>query len=447
MRPTSIRLHLAIGIALAALQIALLLFHAQTMAGWLNAGATIGLLLLLLRTLALHRDRRHRLLEVLRAVQSAAEGATDIRLPATDDDEAGQVAAAVNLLMATVRERARIAQAERDLDQLMVRKTPNGLAVIDATGVVRRASPALGHLLGFTGDPVGERPAAVIPVPTFQYVCDEAARTREVSERPLALHGRELLIRALPSEDGAGVLGVVLDVTSMGTADRIRRDFVANVSHELRTPITAVVGYAEALEDERARIPEDLRPMVDAIGRNSERLRLLVEDVLSLSQIESRPADLVLEPARVASVVQTVLERFSAVAARRGVALSASGALDAEAWVNSFALEHALSNLVDNAIKYSPEGGRVDIEAAKLDDAVEIWVRDSGPGIDPIHHPRIFERFYRVDPGRSRTLGGTGLGLALVKHLCASMRAEVRLVSELGNGCRFGLRLPVGTAD
>jgi two-component system phosphate regulon sensor histidine kinase PhoR len=312
---------------------------------------------------------------------------------------------------------------------------------------VRRASPALGKLLGFTADPVGQRPSVHIPVPTFQYVCDEAARTREVSERPLSLHGRELLIRALPSEDGSGVLGVVLDVTSMGTADRMRRDFAANVSHELRTPITAIVGFAEALEADKALVPAELTPMIEAILRNAERLRLLVEDVLSLSRIESRPVDLVLEPARVGGLVSAVVERFAAVAERRQVALNSGGALDAEAWVNHVALEHALSNLVDNALKYTPAGGRVDVEVARLDDAVEVWVRDTGPGIDPIHHSRIFERFYRVDPGRSRNLGGTGLGLALVKHLCASMRAEVRLVSELGQGCRFGIRLPVGTID
>jgi two-component system phosphate regulon sensor histidine kinase PhoR len=187
--------------------------------------------------------------------------------------------------------------------------------------------------------------------------------------------------------------------------------------------------------------------MIEAILRNAERLRLLVEDVLSLSRIESRPVDLVLEPARVGGLVSAVVERFAAVAERRQVALNSGGALDAEAWVNHVALEHALSNLVDNALKYTPAGGRVDVEVARLDDAVEVWVRDTGPGIDPIHHSRIFERFYRVDPGRSRNLGGTGLGLALVKHLCASMRAEVRLVSELGQGCRFGIRLPVGTID
>lgn len=447
MRTNSIRLHLGLGISLAVSQVLLLLIGAGSAATWANGLATFALLLLLIRTMTLHRDRRDRLLEILAAVQSAAEGEVNLRLPASEDDEAGRVAGAVNQLVATVRERARVAQAERELDQLMVQKTPNGLAVIDAAGLVRRASPALGHLLGFTDDPVGKRPSATIGVPSFQYVCDEAARTREISERPLTFGGRELLLRAIPAEDGSGVLGVVLDLTSMGTADRIRRDFVANVSHELRTPVTAIVGYAEALEADRARIPEDMRPHLEAVARNAERLRLLVEDVLSLSQIETRPADLVLEPTRVTSVVEGVRERFVSAAERRGITISLLGKLDAEAWINTVALEHVIGNLVDNAVKYTPEGGRVDIEVVQLDDAVEIWVRDTGPGIDPIHHSRIFERFYRVDPGRARALGGTGLGLALVKHLCASMRAEVRLLSEVGKGCRFAVRLPVSTPE
>ncbi len=444
MRATSIRLHLALGILLALSQVAVLMTVGATAPGVVSGAGTVALLLLLLRTMSLHRDRRHRTLEILEAVRRAAQGETDIRLPASDDDEAGQVAEAVNRLVAAVRERALHVQAERDLDRLMVRETPNGLVVIDAEGIVRRASPALGRLLEFDGDPVGRRPIESIPLPAFQYVVDEASRTRETCERAITHAGKELLLRAVPSADGRGVLGVVLDVTSMGSADRVRRDFVANVSHELRTPITSIVGYAEALDEERARLPEDVIPMLDAIRRNSERLRALVEDVLSLSSIESRQVDLPLRREPVAPIVETTMERFVAMAERRGVKLIGPGSTNAEALVNADALEHALANLVDNALKYAPSGGTVRVAIVVLDGAVEVWVEDTGPGIDLIHHPRLFERFYRVDEGRSRGVGGTGLGLALVKHLCAAMRAEIRLVSEVGKGARFGIRLPAG---
>lgn len=444
MRVTSMRLHLALGIALAALQVGLLL-QASAAASLITASglANVALLLVLVRTLSLHRERRQRLLDILEAVRRGADGETDVRLPAGEDDEAGHVAEAVNRLMTTVRERALLAEQERDLDRLMVRETPNGLVVIDAGGIVRRASPALGRLLGFTEDPVGRRPVETIPLPAFQYVIDEAARTREVSERSVTHEGRELLLRALPSTEGEGVLGVVLDLTSIGTVARLRREFVANVSHELRTPITAIVGYAEALDEERARLPEDVWPMVDAIRRNSERLRLLVEDVLHLSRIESRQHDLPLSRERVHPVVAAIVERFAAVAERRGIEFTGPAPTEAEALLNADALEHALSNLVDNALKYTPTGGRVSIELTPLDNAVEVWVNDTGPGIDAVHHARIFERFYRVDPGRARLVGGTGLGLALVKHLCSAMKADIRIVSEPGRGSRFGIRLPV----
>lgn len=444
MRATSMRLHLALGIALAALQVGLLV-RASAASSLVTASglATVALLLVLLRTLSIHRDRRQRLLDILEAVRRGADGETDVHLPAGEDDEAGHVAEAVNRLMTTVRERARLAEQERDLDRLMVRETPNGLVVIDAEGIVRRASPALGRLLGVSADPVGRRPIETIPLPAVQYVIDEAARTREVCERSITHEGKELLLRAVPSGEGEGVLGVVLDLTSIGTAARLRREFVANVSHELRTPITAVVGYSEALDEERARLPEDVWPMVDAIRRNSERLRLLVEDVLHLSRIESRQQDLQLSRERVHPVVAAIVERFAAVAERRGVQFTGPASSEVEALLNADALEHALSNLVDNALKYTPAGGQVSIEVTPLDNAVEVWVNDTGPGIDPVHHARIFERFYRVDPGRARVIGGTGLGLALVKHLCAAMKADIRLVSEPGKGSRFGIRLPV----
>ena len=443
MRLTSIRLHLLLGIGLAAAQLGVLAWVGASASTALSGLVTVALLLLLWRTLALHRDRRQRLLEVLEVVRRGAAGDASARLPAGEDDEAGHVAAAVNRLLETVRERANQVERERDLDRLMVRETPNGLLAIDADGIVRRASPALCRLLECTGDPVGRRPIETIPVPTFQAVIDEAARTREVRERPLSHNGRELLFRAVPAADGTGVLGVVLDLTSVGRTDRLRRDFVANVSHELRTPITAIVGYAEAMEDEREALNEELRPMLDAIRRNADRLRALVEDVLSLSNIEARGQDLPLESQPVQPVVDAVLERFGPAAERRGVRLIAGPPVEAEALLNADALEHALSNLVDNAVKYTPGGGEVRVRVGVDDEGVEVWVEDNGPGIDPIHHPRIFERFYRVDAGRSRAVGGTGLGLALVKHLCSAMKAEIRLVSAAGEGARFGIRLPV----
>lgn len=435
IRLNSIRLNLAIALGLALLAIPLAFGPPL-----LVMVPLVLLVAALSRALALHTARRARLINMLGPVARAAAGETHVHVPAGADDEAGHVAAAVNALLDNVREQTLAAHAERDLDLALVRETPNGLLVTDAQGLVRRANPALSRLLPVRGDPVGRRPIDSIPVADFQEVIDEAQRTRGVCERTLTQGKFDLLIRAMPTADGAGCLGVVLDITSVRAAERVRREFVANVSHEIRTPITAIVGYVEALEADRERIPEDLQFMLDVIRRNSDRLRLLIDDVLHLSTLESRQTDLELRRESVGPVIQTVLERFEGVARQKGLKLvgptSAPTAL-----INADGLEHALSNLVDNAVKYTSQG-TVRVEVQERPGVVSIAVVDTGDGIAAAHHGRIFERFYRIDSGRARSAGGTGLGLALVKHLCSAMRAQVRLESEPGVGSRFILDLP-----
>ncbi|MSP56177.1 MAG: histidine kinase [Myxococcales bacterium] len=436
LRPSSIRLHLYGALALVVTTI-------LTQLGGLMAlglACQICLFVLVGRVILLHTARRGRLVAMLEPVSRAAAGELHVHVPEGADDEAGHVAEAVNRLLDTVREQALAATVERDLDLALVRETPNGLLVTDAHGLVRRANPALARLLPVRGDPVGKRPIDTIPVADFQELIDEARDTGAVCERTLTHGKHDLLIRALPTEDGAGCLGVVLDITSIRSAERTRRDFVANVSHEIRTPITAIVGYAEALEGERERIPADAHFMLDAVKRNAVRLQLLIDDVLHLSRLESRHSDLELTREPLQPIIETVLERFTGVARQKSLQLSVNPT-EAEALINPDGLEHALSNLVDNAVKYTAEGS-VLIEVEVEGKHVLVRVADTGIGIDPVHHPRVFERFYRVDPGRARSVGGTGLGLALVKHLCSAMSAEIHFESQPGVGSRFTLRLP-----
>ncbi len=435
VRLNSIRLNLAIALGLALLAIPLAFGPPP-----LVVLPLVLLVVALIRALVMHTSRRTRLINLLGPVSRAAAGETHVHLPAGADDEAGHVAAAVNALLDKVRQQALAAHAERDLDLALVRETPNGLLVTDAQGLVRRANPALARLLPVRGDPVGRRPIDSIPVADFQEVIDEARETRGVCERTLTQGRFDLLIRAMPTADGAGCLGVVLDITSIRAAERARRDFVANVSHEIRTPITAIVGYVEALEADRERIPEDLQFMLDVVRRNADRLRLLIDDVLHLSTLESRQTDLELRRESVGPVVQAVIERFEGVARQKGLQLIGP-AVAPEAMINADGLEHALSNLVDNAVKYT-QAGSVRVEVAEQPGGVTIAVVDTGVGIDATHHGRIFERFYRLDSGRARSAGGTGLGLALVKHLCSAMHAQVHLESEPGVGSRFTLSLP-----
>lgn len=384
----------------------------------------------------------HRLDVLARGLRRIVEAEAPKRAGAPSGDALAELSAVVNDMADGMRTRQLGVETERALDQAMVRETPNGLIITDAQGRVRRHNPAFASLMPMQGNPVGKVPIETIPVVELQEVIDETSRTRQPSERTASVGRREVLVRGVPLADGEGCMGVVLDITSVRQAERARRDFVANVSHELRTPITAVLGYAESLLQDREQLPGWSLPMLEAIDRNARRLGALIEDVLHLSRIEARQDDLRLDAEPLRPLVREVMARFEHAARPRGIALVLADGPETEARVNADGFEHALGNLVDNAIKYSAPGGRVQVEIGRAEGAVTVSVIDSGAGIDPVHHERIFERFYRVDPGRSRDVGGTGLGLALVKHLCLAMHAEVVLDSAVGKGSRFTLRLP-----
>ncbi len=359
-----------------------------------------------------------------------------------DGDAVGRVAFEVNAMAERLRERHLGDASDRVVDQAMGRESPNGLVVVDSAGRIRSLNPAVRVLLPVHDDPVGKRPIDAIAVPELQEVLDETARTRLPSERPATVGVRDLLIRAVPLADGVACMGIVLDITSVRAAERSRRDFVANVSHELRTPITALVGYAESLLDDAATLPPHVVTALEAIDRNARRLHLLTEDVLQLSRIEARSGALPLQSEALGPLVSTVVDRYRPRAEAQGVALTVDVPPDLWASLNADAFDHALGNLVDNAVKYSVRGGSVRVVGQVAGDRVRVDVIDTGVGIEEVHRTRVFERFYRGDPARSRAIPGTGLGLALVKHLCIAMNAEVAFTSASGEGSTFSLTLP-----
>jgi two-component system phosphate regulon sensor histidine kinase PhoR len=225
----------------------------------------------------------------------------------------------------------------------------------------------------------------------------------------------------------------------------VRRDFVANVSHELRTPVTAIQGYAETLLRGSAD-PETARQFLEIVHRQAQRIGGLVEQLLALSELEARGKDEIAhERVGLLAIAQHVDETVRGRAEQRTVKVSIDVAKDVVALADPDGVERAVLNLVDNAIKYGREGGEVKIAAQRSGAVVEIVVSDDGPGVDPAHLPRLFERFYRVDPGRSRQHGGAGLGLSIVKHLVESMDGSIRVTSNPGQGATFVIELPAAT--
>jgi two-component system sensor histidine kinase SenX3 len=278
----------------------------------------------------------------------------------------------------------------------------------------------------------------------------ESALTGEAVEREMELFGppRQVVnLRAMPLGGlvQGGAVVFIQDLTEIRRVEQVRRDFVANVSHELKTPVGALTVLADALDGEDD--PEVQARLIDRISAEAERLAQIVHDLLDLSIIEA--AELPTRLAQpVAGVIDDAVERTEGVATTAEIAIVREP-VDPDLLVlgDRRHLVSALFNLLDNAIKYSDPGSKVEIGAVREGDEARLWVRDHGVGIPAVDRERIFERFYRVDRARHRQTGGTGLGLSIVRHVAEAHGGRVGLESEEGLGSTFSLWLPIGAGD
>jgi two-component system phosphate regulon sensor histidine kinase PhoR len=272
---------------------------------------------------------------------------------------------------------------------------------------------------------------------------DDVLETRKVGYVSLfsVSPGRTFGMTSAPLPDG-GVVCVLRDSTEIARVERTRRDFIANVSHELRTPLTSLLGYTETLFDESS--DPKTREFLDIIRRNAQRMSRLTEDLLTLARVESGEDPLEPAPVFAKELLRDAQVSFNEVAKARGIAIEISNAPEVQVFADRDAVHQVFANLIDNALKYAP--GHKDILIGAMEtqaENVEFFVKDFGPGIPSEHLPRLFERFYRVDKGRSREAGGTGLGLAIVKHIVLNHGGEAGVTSELGHGSTFWFRLPL----
>jgi two-component system phosphate regulon sensor histidine kinase PhoR len=337
-------------------------------------------------------------------------------------------------------------RGERDLQKKILEAMHEGVVVVDPEGRIELVNSALRSMLLLGTDAVGKLLIETVRHAQLSEMLEDARAEPDDRLVELELPGlkpRRVLVQVAPLSAGdEGLLFVFVDVTELRRLESLRRDFVANASHELRTPIAAVRSATETLRFGALDDPPAAMRFLDIIERNAQRLQSLVEDMLELSKLESNEFKLKREPVELQRVVPIVLALFRERAEKKGVRLSselpsALPAIDGDAR----ALEHVLSNLVDNAVKYCPQGSRILVGGSHDDDRVKLVVSDTGPGIAPEHLPRVFERFYRIDAGRSRELGGTGLGLSIVKHMVEAMRGKVSVESTVGAGSTFRVTL------
>jgi two-component system phosphate regulon sensor histidine kinase PhoR len=408
------------------------------------AGA-VGLALAAALAVAFASLLTRRVQELREVVRGIAAGNLARRLPWRSGDELGAIAGALDEMAEQLRRRLSQASDEQERLRAVLQGMVEGVLVLDRGGRVILANPRLRELFGVWGGVEGRSALEVIRRVDVESALTEAARTPEPVVRELHLSSdRHLEMHAVRFPTHGHQLGTVAvfhDVSEIHRLEGIRRDFVANVSHELRTPLTAIRGFAETLRG--SEVPaEQRRQYLDVILRHADRLTALIEDLLELSRIEGGTRDLVLEPTDVSALARGLIQDLKPrLEARR-----MRGELRVEpaprALADRRALEQVLLNLLDNAIKYSEPGGRIEIFVSGTPAGVRIEVTDTGIGIPEADRARIFERFYRVEKARSRDLGGTGLGLAIVKHLVQAQEGEVSVSSREGQGSTFCVRLP-----
>ena len=300
------------------------------------------------------------------------------------------------------------------------------------------------NLLDVEGLSEGVALIETVRVPIFNEIIEAGLGGKSDSvEFELSAHEtKQLLATISPLRGSGGCVIVFRDVTEIRKLERIRRDFVANVSHELRTPVTIIKANAETLLNGALEDKINAESFTSAILANSERLSALIGDLLDLARIESGKYPFQIEKLYLEDVVRSIFALFQKGAKTREISLESKIEFGLVVSADKKAMEHVLINLIDNAIKFSPNGASVVLRAYDAIEFVKIEVEDRGPGIETSHQDRVFERFYKLDPARSGKHGGTGLGLAIVKHLVESMDGNVGTQPASPHGALFWITLP-----
>jgi two-component system phosphate regulon sensor histidine kinase PhoR len=377
-------------------------------------------------------------------------GELGTRIPVVTSDELGELARVMNEMAGRIEGQIEQLSSEKNRLDAILKGMGEGVMVTDQNAVVTLANPAFCTMFDGNQQVLGRQLLEISRHPDLYAACREVLAERQERHQEIELPGgRAMLVHWVPLVEADALRGAVAvfhDISDLKKAERVRRDFVANVSHELRTPVTVIKGYAETLlitplDDE----PERRDRFLGIIQSHADRLSSLIGDLLTLSELESGELGMQPEQIRLEAAVKHALLLVEQRGEEKGIALDCQGvAATACVRADRSRLDQVLINLLDNAVKYSAQGGKVSVSAAEEGDMVRVSVRDSGIGIPDKDLPRLFERFYRVDEARSRDRGGTGLGLSIVKHIVQAHGGSVRVESTPGEGSVFSFTLPKG---
>jgi two-component system phosphate regulon sensor histidine kinase PhoR len=374
--------------------------------------------------------------DMTRSVERISGGELRTRVPTEGASELALLGETLNRmgeeLAGRLEELARGRQRRDDILSAM----DDGVILVDSAGAIGYTNGAASRLLG----PLPYE-LRLLPLP-LRTLVEEARHGDQVLHRDLedAVPGHVLRVSAVPLADPGGVLLVVRDVTTEVRIESMRRDFVGDASHELKTPVASIRAAAETMERAATDDPEAVARFATRLRQDAVRLSEIVSDLLDLSRLEAEPSTL--DPVRLDRIVDEEVQRVRSQAEDAGVTLdSDTRPVTVPGSTNDLAL--LTRNLLENAVRYTPRGGRVRVEVAGEDGRATLSVRDTGMGIPSRDLPRVFERFYRVDRARSRETGGTGLGLSIARHVVERHGGEISAESELGQGSTFTVTLPV----
>ncbi len=419
---------------------------------------SLGIILLAaVLSLVLSRRLTRPLEEFRRGAERFARGDLSIKLPRPDLGELVSLGETMNHMASQLDERIGTILRQRQEQEAVLASMVEGVIAVDSRSRVISLNRAGADLLGVDPAMAIQRSITeVVENPDLQWFFTRSLAASEPIEGEITLEGEKLRFLQAhgttlkdPYGKAFGVLIVIHDVTRLRQLENARRDFVANVSHELKTPITSVKGFVETLLEGAMRDPQHAEEFLRIIGRQADRLGAIIEDLLSLSRIEqeAEQGKIHLVGRKIKTILKAAIQVCTTRCEEKKINVSLACPEDLRARVNGPLLEQALINLIDNAVKYSGPGSLIQIEAGTENGQVVVKVTDQGVGIAKEHLPRLFERFYRVDPSRSRKVGGTGLGLAIVKHIAQAHGGKVGVQSNPGQGSTFTVYLQDDRGD
>ena len=403
----------------------------------------LGLLLAIIMSFLTSHLLSRRLRKLLSRARAIADAQGEATQRAVNAEELTVLHKSVDRLGEALEDIVATLAQERDRFAAVLDGMKEAVIAVDDDQRVTLVNPAALEFLELNEIELGTPLKSVITSEEILDAFSTAMGGRGTEVDILARDGtRHVLCRAAPGGSAAGCIMVLHDVTRLKRLERMRRDFVANVSHELRTPVSVIRLNAEALADGALTDPNTGPRFVGAMVRHAERLSDIISDLLDISRIESGLYEMEPNLVDLNDSANRAYDSVEQLATEKGIAVSVDIPQNLMVGADKRALEHVLINLLQNAVRYTQESGRIEVNAEITDGQVRIHVRDNGPGIPEKYHHRVFERFFRVDKGRSKHMGGTGLGLSIVKHLIANMGGKVGVTDNQPAGAHFWFTLP-----